>query len=57
MYLLSDRYEAFDVFKRFISRPAKQGLLDQLIRVKLPRCEPCLSSKATIILLVRLQEH
>jgi len=29
-------------------RLAKEGLLDRLTRVKLPRCEPCLASKATI---------
>jgi len=31
-----------------ISRLAKEGLLDQLTRVKLPRCELCLTEKATI---------
>ena len=31
-----------------MSRLAKQGLLDWLTRVKLPRCDPYLTSKATI---------
>lgn len=30
-----------------MNRLAKDGLLDQLTRVKLPRCEPCLAGKAT----------
>ena len=30
-----------------MSRLAKEGLLDQLIKVKLLRCEPCLVGKAT----------
>ena len=29
-----------------INRLAKEGLLDQLTRVKLPRCESCLAGKA-----------
>ena len=31
-----------------MGRLAKEGLLDRLTRVKLPRCEPCLAGKATI---------
>ena len=31
-----------------MGRLAKEGLLDRLTRVKLPRCEPCLVDKATI---------
>ena len=31
-----------------INRLAKEGLLDQLTRVKLPRCESCLAGKATM---------
>jgi len=31
-----------------MGRLAKEGLLDQLTRVKLPRCELCLAGKATI---------
>jgi len=31
-----------------IGRLAKEGLLDRLTRVKLPKCEPCLAGKATI---------
>ena len=30
-----------------MSRLAKEGLLDQLAKVKLPRCESCLAGKAT----------
>jgi len=37
-----------------MGRLAKEGLLDRLTRVKLPRCEPCLTGKATINLSVRL---
>jgi len=29
-------------------RLTKEGLLDRLTRVKLPRCEPCLAGKATM---------
>ena len=29
-------------------RLVKEGLLDQLTRVKMPKCEPCLAGKATI---------
>ena len=31
-----------------ISRLAKEGLLDRLTRIKLPRCESCLAGKTTI---------
>jgi len=31
-----------------MGRLAKEGLLDQLTRVKLPRCEPRFAGKATI---------
>ena len=31
-----------------MGRLAKEGLIDQLTRVKLPICEPCLAGKATI---------
>jgi len=31
-----------------INRLAKEGLLDRLTRVKLPRCESCLAGKATM---------
>jgi len=31
-----------------MGRLAKEGLLDRLTKVKLPRCEPCLAGKATI---------
>ena len=30
-----------------MSSPGKEGLLDQLTKVKLPRCESCLAGKAT----------
>ena len=30
-----------------MSRLAKEGLLDQVTKVKLPRCESCLAGKAT----------
>ena len=31
-----------------MGRLAREGFLDRLTRVKLPRCEPCLAGKATI---------
>ena len=31
-----------------MSRLAKEALLDQLTKVKLPRCESCLAGKATV---------
>ena len=38
----------FHVGQDRMGRLAKEGLLDRLTRVKLPRCEPCLAGKATI---------